>query len=120
MKKSQFKQLVKEEIRIILKEAEPATTQPPTTKPTAGAEKPAAGKPADKKVAGSADFTAVAKTLGVNPQQLTSAITLVKQNKALNNAQNKILADLVINMIKTQNDKIVQDFANQVKKLEVK
>ena len=100
MKAQEFRKLIREEVKKTLNEATaPAPAQ---------------------KVAGSADFTAVAKTLGVNPQQLTSAITLVKQNKALNNAQNKILADLVINMIKTQNDKIVQDFANQVKKLEVK
>jgi len=49
-----------------------------------------------------------------------SVINKVKQGANLLPAQNKILADLMINLIKTGNDALVQDFANQVKKLEVK
>ena len=107
MNKSMFKHIIREKVKTMLAEAAPAPAAP-------------AGKAPAEKVGGSADFSAVAKTLGLNPQQITSAVNLVKQGKALNAAQNKILADLVINMVKTSNDKLVQDFANQVKKLEVK
>jgi len=96
MKKSQLQQIIKEEIYSILKENEKETIQ------------------------GSANFTKVASGLGVELKDLMSVINYVKQGTNLNFKQNKILADLMIKLIKTGDDSLVQDFANQVKKLEVK
>jgi hypothetical protein len=99
MKKSQLKQLIKEEINNILKEEN-----------------------TPEKVQGSADFTKVAKSLNVNPSEFSGIVNKIKQGVDVTSNKNYLitLATLVINMIKTNNDTIVQDFANQVKKLEVK
>ena len=99
MKRQQLKQLIKEEIFNALKK------QSPTEKET---------------IQGSADFSKVASGLNIDVKILMSVINKVKQGANLLPAQNKILADLMINLIKTGNDALVQDFANQVKKLEVK
>lgn len=99
MKKSQLKQLVKEEILNVLED------QFSTGKET---------------VQGSADFSKVASGLDIDVKILMGVINKVKQGINLLPSQNKILADLMINLIKTGNDALVQDFANQVKKLEVK
>jgi len=97
MKVSELKQLIKEEINNTLKEVNPP-----------------------EKVQGSADFSKVASGLNIGLKDLIAVINYVKQGTTLNPKQNKILADLMINLIKTGNDSLVQDFANQVKKLEVK
>jgi hypothetical protein len=99
MKKSELKQLIREEINNILKEETPP-----------------------EKVQGSADFTKVAKSLNIDPPVLSGIVNKIKQGENITNNKNYLLtlATLVINMIKTNNDAIVQDFANQVKKLEVK
>ena len=101
MKTSELKQLIKEEITKALQEA------PPTEK---------------EKVQGSADFKDVAKSLGVDPQELLTIVNKIKQGENITTNKNYLLtlATLVINMIKTNNDTVVQNFANQVKKLEVK
>ncbi len=99
MKKSQLQQIIREEINNVLREETPA-------------EKEA--------IQGSANFAAVASGLGVELKDLTNVINYVKQGTNLNFKQNKILADLMIKLIKTGDDSLVQDFANQVKKLEVK
>ena len=99
MKKSQLKQLIKEEINNILKEEN-----------------------TPEKVQGSADFTKVAKSLNVNPSEFSGIVNKIKQGVDVTSNKNYLitLATLVINMIKTNNDTAVQNFANQVKKLEVK
>jgi len=99
MKKSELKQLIKEEINNILKEEIPP-----------------------EKVQGSADFTKISKSLNMNPSEFSGIINKIKQGVDVTNNKKYLitLATLVINMIKTNNDAIVQDFANQVKKLEVK
>lgn len=73
-----------------------------------------------EKVEGSVNLAPIAKTLGIDPSKLNTVITSVKKGDALNPAQNKILADLVTNLIKTENDKLIQDFAVQVKKFKIK
>jgi hypothetical protein len=99
MKKSQLQQIIREEINNVLREETPAEKE---------------------KVQGSADFSKIASGLGIELKDLVAVINYVKQGANLNVKQNKILADLMINLIKTGNDSLVQDFANQVKKLEVK
>ena len=99
MKTSELKQIIREEINSILKEEAPAEKE---------------------KVQGSADFSKIASGLNVELKDLVGTINYVKQGANLNIKQNKILADLMINLIKTGNDALVQDFANQLKKLEVK
>jgi hypothetical protein len=99
MKKSQLQQIIREEINNVLREEEPAEKE---------------------KVQGSADFSKIASGLSIELKDLIAVINYVKQGANLNAKQNKILADLMINLIKTGNDSLVQDFANQVKKLEVK
>jgi len=99
MKKSLLKNLIKEEIINVLKENTPAEKE---------------------KVQGSADFSKIASGLNIELKDLVGTINYVKQGANLNAKQNKILADLMINLIKTGNDALVQDFANQLKKLEVK
>jgi hypothetical protein len=56
----------------------------------------------------------------INPQFLTSTINLVKQNKTLNNAANKTLADLMIAMIKTSDDSLLSKIFQNLKQMEVK
>jgi hypothetical protein len=101
MKKSQLQQIIKEEITKALQEAPPAEKE---------------------KVQGSADFKDVAKSLNVDSQELLTIVNKIKQGEdiTVNKKYLLTLATLVINMIKTNNDTAVQNFANQVKKLEVK
>jgi hypothetical protein len=56
----------------------------------------------------------------VNPSYITSTINLVKQNKSLNNAANKVLADMMTAMIKTSDDTLLTKIFQNLKQMEVK
>jgi hypothetical protein len=63
------------------------------------------------------------KKLGVtdfDPAKFTTTINLVKQNKALNAAANKVLADVMIAMIKTDNDALLNQIFQNLKQIEIK
>jgi hypothetical protein len=101
MKKSELKQLIKEEINNILTEA----TTPPS--------------PAVQGTIKNELF----KKLGVanfNPANFSTTINLVKQGKVLNPAANKILADVMIAMIKTNDDSLLNQIFNNLKQIETK
>jgi len=98
MKKSELKQLIKEEINNILTEA---TTPPPAVQGTIKNE--------------------LFRKLGVanfDPSKFSTTINLVKQGKALNPAANKILADIMIAMIKTNDDSLLNQIFNNLKQIE--
>lgn len=57
---------------------------------------------------------------GINPQYITSTVNLVKQNKTLNNAANKVLADIMTAMIKTSDDNLLTKIFQNLKQMEVK
>jgi hypothetical protein len=101
MKKSELKQLIEEEINNILTEA---TTPPsPTVQGTIKNE--------------------LFKKLGVanfDPAKFSTTINLVKQEKVLNPAANKILADVMIAMIKTNDDSLLNQIFNNLKQIETK
>ena len=111
MKKSELKQLIKEEILAIINE-DTTTTQPST--PTAP-QKPA-------QVQGTVNVELL-KKLGVenfNPSNFNTTINLVKQGKPLNAAANKVLADIMIAMIKTNNDQLLNQIFSNLKQIEAK
>jgi len=98
MKKSQLIEIIKEEVNKMIQEA----TQ--------------------EKLQGSNINIELFKKLApnVNPQFIASTISLVKQNKALNNAANKILADLMVAMIQTSDDALLTKIFQNLKQMEVK
>lgn len=96
MKKSDLKKLIKEQI---LKEAEAA----PEIKGQINTE--------------------LFKKLGVvdfDPSKFLTTINLVKQNKSLNTVANKVLADIMIAMIKTGDDTLLSKIFNNLKQIEAK
>jgi len=107
MKKSQLKQLIKEEIsRIIEAEVAPATT---TLTPP-------------EKLQGSNINIELFTTLApnVNSQSITSAMNSVKQGKSLTPAINKTLADIMVAMIKTSDDALLTKILANLKQIGVK
>ena len=63
------------------------------------------------------------KKLGVadfDPAKFSTTINLVKQNKSLNTAANKILADVMIAMIKTSDDNLLNQIFQNLKQIEAK
>jgi hypothetical protein len=97
MKKSELQKLIKEQI---LKEVEKPTPQ----------------------VQGTIK-TELFKKLGIanfDPAKFTTTINLVKQGKPLNIAANKILADTMIAMIKTNDDSLLQQIFSNLKQIENK
>jgi hypothetical protein len=95
MKKSELIQIIKEEI---LKE-----TTTPTMQGTIKNE--------------------LFKKLGVvdfDPAKFSTTINLVKQGKKLNVAANKILADIMIAMIKTSDDSLLNQIFTNLKQIEIK
>jgi len=107
MKKSQLKQLIKEEIsRIIEAEVAPATT---TLTPP-------------EKLQGSNINIELFTTLApnVNSQSITSAMNSVKQGKSLTPAINKTLADIMVAMIKTSDDALLTKILANLKQMGVK
>lgn len=104
MKIADLKKLIKEEIYKI-SEAEPVVA------PTA-----------DAKVAGQIN-TELFKKLGVvdfDPSKFSTTVNLVKQNKPLNTVANKVLADIMIAMIKTGDDTLLSKIFNNLKQIEAK
>ena len=96
MKKSDLKKLIKEQI---LKEAEAAPTIQGQIK------------------------TELFKKLGVadfDPSKFSTTINLVKQNKSLNTAANKVLADVMIAMLKTNDDNLLNQIFSNLKQIEAK
>jgi len=96
MKKSDLKKLIKEQI---LKEAEAASTIQGQIK------------------------TELFKKLGVadfDPSKFSTTINLVKQNKSLNTAANKVLADVMIAMLKTNDDNLLNQIFQNLKQIEAK
>jgi hypothetical protein len=107
MKKSQLHQLIREEIQNILEEDKYLNEVASSNTP---------------KLQGSQLNLALFKELApnINPQFLTNTINLVKQNKTLNNAANKTLAELMIAMIKTSDDNLLNKIFQNLKQMEVK
>ena len=96
MKKSDLKKLIREQI---LKEAEAAPT-----------------------VQGQIKIE-LFKKLGVedfDPSKFSTTINLVKQNKPLNMAANKVLADVMVAMIKTSDDNLLNQIFSNLKQIEAK
>ena len=63
------------------------------------------------------------KKLGVadfDPAKFSTTINLVKQNKSLNTAANKILADVMIAMLKTSDDALLNQIFQNLKQIEAK
>jgi hypothetical protein len=52
--------------------------------------------------------------------KFTTTINLVKQNKPLNTAANKVLADIMVAMIKTSDDTLLNQIFANLKQIEVK
>ena len=91
MKNEQLKKLIKEEIKNILKEEE---------------------------IEGQATLTPLIKQLGVDPVKFNMTFNLVKQNKPLNMIANKILADVMVALIKSNDDALLQKVFAQLKNIE--
>ena len=101
MKKSNLKTLIKEEIYKIL-EAEAA---PPTS---------------DGKLQGQIKLD-LFKKLGVadfDPTRFQTTLNLVRQNQSLNNAANKVLADIMVAMIKTSDDTLLNQIFQNLKQIQ--
>jgi len=92
MKNKNLKQLIKEEIKNILREEE--------------------------EVEGQTTLVPLIKQLGIDPAKFNMTFNLVKQNKTLNTAANKILADVMVALIKSNDDILLQKIFAQLKKLE--
>ena len=63
------------------------------------------------------------KKLGVadfDPAKFSTTINLVKQNKPLNTAANKVLADIMVAMIKTNDDALLNQIFANLKQIEAK
>ena len=63
------------------------------------------------------------KKLGVvdfDPTKFSATINLVKQNKNLNPAANKVLADVMIAMLKTSDDNLLNQIFSNLKSIEAK
>ena len=63
------------------------------------------------------------KKLGVadfDPAKFSTTINLVKQNKPLNVAANKVLADIMIAMVKTNDDALLNQIFTNLKQMEAK
>ena len=63
------------------------------------------------------------KKLGVadfDPAKFSTTINLVKQNKPLNVAANKVLADIMIAMVKTNDDALLNQIFANLKQIEAK
>jgi hypothetical protein len=100
MKKSELKQLIKEEITSILTELDPATP------------------PAPIKLQGQIKTELFKKLIpGFNSTNFSTTINLVKQGKTLNNAANKTLADIMIALIKSDNNEILNQVFTNIKQL---
>lgn len=101
MKKSQLRQIIQEEIQNTLNEIE---------------------QPSPGKLKGAALNLELFKQLApnINPTNITNTINLVKQNKSLNNAANKVLADIMVSMIKTSDDALLTKIFQNLKQMEVK
>jgi len=107
MKTQQLRKLIRE---IILSEVESTTTNksasPTDTKQVQGQIK------ADLfKKLGVADF---------DSNKFSTTINLVKQGKSLNMAANKILADVMVAMIKTSDDNLLNQIFANLKQIEAK
>ena len=100
MNKTQLKQIIRE---MLLQEAEVAPQQ-------------------NDKIQGQIK-TELFKKLGVvdfDPTKFSATINLVKQNKNLNPAANKVLADVLIAMLKTSDDNLLNQIFSNLKSIEAK
>ncbi|CAB4138628.1 hypothetical protein UFOVP331_188 [uncultured Caudovirales phage] len=100
MKTQQLKDIIREELQKIIKEEEaPATTVKGDTSTLIN----------NLKKLNIPDFDA---------SKLTTTIALVKQNKALNIAANKVLANVMTAMIKTNDDALLTKIFSNLKNIE--
>ena len=106
MEKELLKKLIKEEIAKIQQETTLPANQP---------------KPDPKqKLQGATLNLSLFKQLApnVSPQSIQTAIGLVKQNKSLTPISNKVLADLMIAMIKTSDDSLLGKVFQNLKNMQ--
>jgi hypothetical protein len=73
----------------------------------------------DGKVQGSIN-TQILKDLGVDPSKFTTVLNLVKNNKELNPAANKILADTFIKIMKSDDDTLLNKLFSNIKQFKTK
>jgi len=99
MKTQQLRYLVREEVKQILKEEAAPTIKGDTSTLIANLKK-----------LDIPEFDA---------SKLTTTISLVKQNKVLNVAANKVLADIMTAMIKTSDDALLTKIFGNLKTIEV-
>lgn len=104
MKKELLKNIIREEIAKLKQEATLPANQP------------------QQKVQGSTLNIELLKQLAPNipPTNIQNAITAIKGNKSLIPAQNKTLADLMVAMIKTSDDSLLNKIFQNFKQMEVK
>ena len=105
MKTSELKQIIREEIAKLKQEAILPANQPP------------------QKTQGSANFAKIAFELNVDLEDFNLAISDIKAGEdplSLSLPKKNAFVLLVANLIKTNQDTLVQAFANELKKLEVK
>ena len=98
MKRSELKQIIKEQIQNELEQAKPEQVQGQI-------------KGDLFKKLGVADF---------DPAKFSTTVNLVKQGKPLNMAANKILADVMVAMIKTNDDSLLNQIFANLKQIEAK
>jgi hypothetical protein len=72
----------------------------------------------DGKVQGSINAQ-ILKDLGVDPSKFTTVLNLVKNNKNLNPAANKILADIFIKIIKSDDVALLNKLFSNIKQLKI-
>lgn len=104
MKKELLKNIIREEIAKLKQEATLPANQP------------------QQKVQGATLNIELLKQLAPNipPTNIQNAITAIKGNKSLIPAQNKTLADLMVAMIKTSDDSLLNKIFQNFKQMEVK
>ena len=67
---------------------------------------------------GQATLNPLIKQLGIDPSKFSVTYNLIKQGKTLNNAANKILADVMVSLIKSNDDVLLKKLFDQLKKVD--
>jgi hypothetical protein len=109
MKKELLKKFIREEITKLKQEATLPANQP-------------SSKPTNQKVQGATLNIELLKQLAPNipPTNIQAAVAAIKGNKSLIPAQNKTLADLMVAMIKTSDDTLLNKIFQNFKSMEIK
>ena len=118
MKIQQLHKLIRE---IILSEVESTTTD--KSAPPTNTKQVQSAPPTDTKQVQGQIKVDLFKKLGVadfDSNKFSTTINLVKQGKSLNMAANKALADVMVAMIKTSDDNLLNQIFANLKQIEAK